>query len=464
MQGGSGAESEGGMKTGSLFSGYAGLDAAVNEMFGAETAWFSEFDKGPSKILAHRFPGVPNHGDITKIDWSTVEPVDILTGGSPCQDLSHAGKRAGMTEGTRSNLWVAMREAIAALRPSLVVWENVRGAASAEAASDLEFCPGCMGDPRHRGTPLRALGRVVGDLADLGYVGRVRGLRAADVGAPHGRFRYFLAAEPSGLRRGAGWPAVAREAEGGWASADIAGRGLLPTPRATDGTKGGPNQRGSSGDLMLPSAVMQVLPTPSARDWKDHTIRREPHRPDDVDTLARALTVTLLPTPAVNDMGAAYTPDEWDAWCEAQKAKHGNGNGRGKSLHVEAARLLPTPNASDWDGGRTRSREALERGDRQENLTDVPRLMDMRWGQYDAAIQRWEHLTRPAPAPTETGPKGNPRLSARFSEWMMGLPAGWVTDVPGITRNEALKALGNGVVPAQAAAALRWMLAQERAA
>jgi DNA (cytosine-5)-methyltransferase 1 len=98
----------------------------------------SDIDKGACKILAHRFPGVPNLGDITTVDWSQVEPVDVLTGGSPCQDLSHAGKRAGMTEGTRSNLWVAMREAIAQLRPGLVVWENVRGAYSAEADSELE--------------------------------------------------------------------------------------------------------------------------------------------------------------------------------------------------------------------------------------------------------------------------------------------------------------------------------------
>lgn len=82
------------------------------------------------------------------------------------------------------------------------------------------------------------------------------------------------------------------------------------------------------------------------------------------------------------------------------------------------------------------------------------------WGQYAGAIARWESLTRPAPPPTELGPKGSPRLSARFSEWMMGLPDGWIMDVPGITRNEALKAAGNGVVPQQAAAALRLMLAR----
>ena len=86
------------------------------------------------------------------------------------------------------------------------------------------------------------------------------------------------------------------------------------------------------------------------------------------------------------------------------------------------------------------------------------------WGDYEPAIRRWEAITRPAPAPTETSPKGTPRLSPRFTEWMMGLPDGWITDVPGITRNEALKACGNGVVPQQAAAALRWLLAQEAAA
>ena len=67
-------------------------------------AWVSDVDKGACKILAHRYPDTPNLGDITAVNWSQVEPVDVLTGGTPCQDLSHAGKRGGMTEGTRSNL------------------------------------------------------------------------------------------------------------------------------------------------------------------------------------------------------------------------------------------------------------------------------------------------------------------------------------------------------------------------
>lgn len=87
------------------------------------------------------------------------------------------------------------------------------------------------------------------------------------------------------------------------------------------------------------------------------------------------------------------------------------------------------------------------------------------WGKYEPAIRRWERLTRPAPAPTEPGPRGGQRLSRWFDEWLMGWPDGWVTNVPGITRNDALRICGNGVVPQQAAAALRWLLnAQERAA
>lgn len=85
------------------------------------------------------------------------------------------------------------------------------------------------------------------------------------------------------------------------------------------------------------------------------------------------------------------------------------------------------------------------------------------WGQYEPAIRRWEHiLGRVAPAPTELSSKGTQRLSPRFVEFLMGLPAGHVTAVPGVNRNAQLKALGNGVVPQQAIVALRHMYAAER--
>ena len=79
-------------------------------------------------------------------------------------------------------------------------------------------------------------------------------------------------------------------------------------------------------------------------------------------------------------------------------------------------------------------------------------------GEYEPAIHRWEHfLGRPAPPPAEPGPSGPPRLSAAFAEWMMGIP-GLVTGVPGIPRTGQLRVIGNGVVPQQAAAALRLLI------
>ena len=134
------------------------------------------------------------------------------------------------------------------------------------------------------------------------------------------------------------------------------------------------------------------------------------------------------------------------------------------------------------DGGPARSPRRPEPGEQQPGeLDDAVRLLPPEaalaggsreaacgcaaWGHYAPAIHRHElALGRIAPPPTEAGPSGKPRLSARAAEWMMALPAGWVTDVPGVTRNQALKALGNGVVPPQAAAALRLMLNRIEAA
>lgn len=78
------------LTVGSLFSGYLGLDLALKD---TELKWVSDIESGPCKLLQHRFPNVPNLGDITQVDWSEVEPVDIITGGSPCTDLSTAGTR-----------------------------------------------------------------------------------------------------------------------------------------------------------------------------------------------------------------------------------------------------------------------------------------------------------------------------------------------------------------------------------
>lgn len=180
------------LKVGALFAGYGGLDLGVSMVLDTEVAWVSEVDKGASKILAARFPEAPNLGDITKIDWETVTPVDVLTGGSPCQDLSHAGNRLGMAPGTRSGLWASMVQAIKVIRPQYVIWENVRGAYSGNATSEVEPCEGCVGDGS--ATVLRALGRVLGDLSEAGYDAEWASVHASHVGAVHQRERVFVVA------------------------------------------------------------------------------------------------------------------------------------------------------------------------------------------------------------------------------------------------------------------------------
>lgn len=321
-------------------AGYGGLGLAVEEVFGAELKWYSEFDAAPSRVMARHWPGVPNHGDMTAIDWNAVEHVDILSGGTPCQDLSGAGRRKGMTEGSRSNLAVEFLRAVEIIRPKYVIWENVRGAYSACADSEMGQCPGCVDGRKPHQPFLRAIGRLLGNLSDLGYDCQWRGLRAADVGGCHARYRVFILATdtrrvPGESRRIAG----PREAESGRSFREPVGR---------SGT--------SFADVGRVGLEARRLPSGQA--------------------------------------------------AEVTEYHHG-------------FRVLR---------------------------------------EYAAAVERWAGLTRPYPDPVIVKKTGKLSTNPAFVEWMMGLPDGWVTAPEiGLTRNEQLKACGNGVVPQQAIAALRDM-------
>jgi hypothetical protein len=125
-----------------------------------------------------------------------------------------------------------------------------------------------------------------------------------------------------------------------------------------------------------------------------------------------------------------------------------------QGMKVSRADLLPTVTVQD--GKNTGGASQFERNTKPLN-TQV--LVGLEWGKFALAITRWEKiLGRPAPAPTKPdGKDGAHRLSSEFTEWMMGLPKGWITDC-GLSRNEELKACGNGVVPAQARLALSILL------
>lgn len=282
---------------------------AVEAVLGGEMVWYSEFEHYPSKLLEQRFPGVPNHGDLTKIDWNTVEPIDILTGGYPCQPFSQAGKRKG--EDDPRHLWPYIREAVRVLRPRITILENV---------------------PGHRS---KGFATVLRDCAEDGLNVRWVSVRASDAGAPHRRERLFFAITDP----------------------DVPGpqRGEL-RPRRYDPA------------CERASEALPLLATPQARDSK----------------------------------GAPK-----DGFCESS---------------------LPR-DVQDEEG----------------------------WHKYIPAIRHWESLTRPAPKPTEPGRGGKPRIHPPFTEWMMGIPEGWVTGMD-IPRKALLQLLGNGVVPQQAELAIRHLL------
>lgn len=186
------------LRIGSLFSGYGGLDLGVGQVLDAAPVWHAEIASAPSAILAHNYPDVPNLGDVSEIAWDTVPAVDVLTGGFPCQDVSLAGVRRGLIPGTRSGLWSIFARAIAELRPRLVVIENVPGlltAPAAGSASPVGSCPVCL-DPSGVDA-LRALGAVLGSLAELRFDAEWGVFPASAVGAAHRRSRIFIVAYPA---------------------------------------------------------------------------------------------------------------------------------------------------------------------------------------------------------------------------------------------------------------------------
>lgn len=313
-----------------------------------------------------------------------------------------------------------MCDAIEIIRPRLVVWENVRGALSAEADSAMEQCPGCVGDPDD-GPVLRALGRVLGDLADLGYDASWYGLRAADVGAPHGRFRIFVFATDANSLRGerprSAW---------GW-RAGLADDSLTPADPDASGLQG----------ARRPGETAWTDGRQSAATDGDH------HTPADAGSQRHGRGQDGRALGRVDGRDASETR-QW----ERSREVVGDRSPEAPTDATSERRATRGTGCRREEDGTLRDRDAL---DSAGTATD--------WGQYAPAITRWEHtLGRRAPTPTEPGPKGGRRLSPRFVEWMQGLPEGHVTDVK-ITRNDQLKALGNGVVPQQAAEATRRFLA-----
>lgn len=472
---------------GSLCTGYDGIGMAL-QLAGLPIApsWMAEVDESMSYVLKLEHPDIVNVGDVKVAPWHLAPHVDLVSSGDPCQSISIAGRQLGRDD--PRFLWPWVREAYRAVRPGAIFFENVANIVSHDQGRTLA--------ERHA------------HLREDGYEVRWTVLGACAVGAPHHRHRYYAVAGlwagagpvPEAVRVGGtkqicGAPKtggrfllptpVARDGNGrGEGSAEYWAAGgreigraplgavvttLLPTPDASMATRGGmlspdkARQRMANVDrtTTLDDAVATLLPTPVRRDGMSGPGRTEAKEgSDDLRT-----AVTLLPTPmadrsgtnvggAAGRQGQPVRPslDSVTQLLPTPKASDGtNGgpnqrDGAGNFYLPGVANMLPTPTVTNQYGNQYNGQGDLL-------LPGIAIRPDI-WGKFAEAVALWETITGvPAPEPTERGKQGAPRLSPALPEWMMGLRPGLLTDR--LSRPDALKGAGNGVVPLAAAAAWR---------
>lgn len=202
------------------------------------------------------------------------------------------------------------------------------------------------------------------------------------------------------------------------------------------------------------------LPTPTASDIYTGNFSSKQHSEGSLHSVSLAQIVNrpdLLPTPNTMEHREIKTPEQ----IAELKAKSPGGYRNLRESVVNEMPVFPTPIVRDYKDGQA---EVLRNGKVQTDtvgraIMNSGEVSKNRWGKFESAVRLWEQeIERKAPSPTKPdGKEGAHRLSSKFTEWMMGLPEGWITDV-GLTRNEELKLAGNGVVPQQAELALRLLL------
>lgn len=164
------------LEFGSLFTGVGGLELGLEWSGLGRTAWQVESNRKVWPVLERYWPGVQRHADAREVGVANLAPVDLICGGFPCQDVSSAGKRAGLS-GDRSGLWHEFARVVTEMRPWWVVVENVTSGA------------------------IKWVDPVRGALEELGYASLPVTLQASDLGAPHRRSRIFIVASNGDHRR-----------------------------------------------------------------------------------------------------------------------------------------------------------------------------------------------------------------------------------------------------------------------
>ena len=209
------------MTLGSLFDGSGGFPLG-GILAGIEPKWSSEIEPFPVLVTHKRLPGVKHYGDVSRLSGAELPPVDIITFGSPCQDLSIAGKRAGIHDGDRSNLFFQairiikeMRDATNGRYPRYCVWENVPGAFSSHGGDDFKAVLEAVIGVKEEGIEVPSPENHRWPKSDI-YLGNgwsvaYRVLDAQYWGVPQRRRRIFIVADFSSERAGDVFPdAVSR--------------------------------------------------------------------------------------------------------------------------------------------------------------------------------------------------------------------------------------------------------------
>lgn len=429
---------------GSLFSGIGGLDIGIERATGARLAWACEADGFPRSVLAARWPDAPLYEDVRgmkenrKPSW-----VDIICGGFPCQDVSLAGKGAGLA-GARSGLWYEMIRIVAEMHPRVVVVENVGALVK------------------------RGLATVAQGLAELGYAVEWQTLTALAVGALHIRSRVFIVAHRLGRVGIFADPGIVAEAFAA-NRGSIWAREPVGVPRTVTRTEMAPSVRRARlkalGNAVVPQVAEVVgrciddaLERPQApRGWRTLGVVTdgEGRTPPDLFGVSWALDMPscgalvdglLYETPPLCDLRTAKarhaaTPGPFGAPSAAwlvptfTASEYGSNQGGANpgpqqhSLGTMARRFMlpggvaPTPRASDWRSGRTSAATAAKNSrplcevvvGAQGNNRGV-RVHRRRRGPIHGGRVRMARGPKPAPSG---------HLNPAWVAWLMGFPAGW---------------------------------------
>jgi DNA (cytosine-5)-methyltransferase 1 len=445
------------IKVASLCSGYGGLEMGLRLWLGDQVrvTWHAENNADAERVLKTHWPDVPNRGDFTTLDfWPDAPHADLHAGGVPCQPFSAAGRKRGAADDRF--LWPYWLDGIGRHRPATVVFENVQGLTQGKMRPIFDS--------------------IIADLLAMGYDVRWCLLGACAVGACHHRHRVFLLACRTRTTPHARQVTVQ--------TCGQHGSPYLPSPRSIDGIMGpsvtrSGDRRGEPNNL---SSVSILFPSPMARDGDGRGEGEADYWEHRAETRSNGLPLgavaALLPTPRANagaeragtgrtpagtGQNAQGGPDLQSVLNMLPTPQHHDGRPGSPNLSVDVAQrrhdagrrnledgvaLLPTPRGSDARNGGPN--QGIASGD----VALSSAVIGERFGKYAAAVERQVSVTGVLPPePTEIGPRGGRRLAAAFSEWMMMIPAGHVTSV--LERGPALERCGNGVVPLQAATALR---------